>query len=73
VSLEWQDAEGKEISRNYGPIWNFELSPIRWEKFEVGAEAPEGAAMGVAVITFFSRDSDGYGTCYVDDAKFTRK
>jgi hypothetical protein len=73
VSIEWQDEEGKEIERIVGEEWNFDLSAIRWEKFRIQAKAPEGTAYLVAVVTFFSRDADGYGTCYVDDARLVMK
>ncbi|MBN1269199.1 MAG: hypothetical protein JXB04_06390 [Kiritimatiellae bacterium] len=71
VSLEWQDATGKEITRTLGTSWNFTLSPVRWESFRVVENAPEGAACCVAVITFFSRDCDGRGICFIDDAQLT--
>lgn len=73
VSIEWLGEDGQEIGRTYGPAWNFDLSPIRWEKFLVGDVAPEGAAQAQAVITFFSRDSEGFGTCYIDDSKIVDK
>jgi hypothetical protein len=67
LSFEWRDATGKEITRTYGPTWNFQLSPAKWEKFTVDADAPSGAAEGTAVITFFAKDCKGLGTFYVDD------
>lgn len=73
LSLEWRDEAGVEITRNYGPAWNFDLSPIRWEKFMVGAAAPEGAVVGQAVLTFYSRDGEGFGKCYIDDSKLVKK
>lgn len=71
VSLEWQDANGVEISRIHGPIWADDLSPDRWTKFTVTGTAPEGASHGVAVVTFFSKQAAGFGTCYVDDCTLT--
>jgi len=68
VSIEWQDANGAEITRNWGPTWDFQLSPLKWQEVTVGAEAPEGAAVGVAVVTFFSKDAAGQGRFYLDDA-----
>lgn len=68
VSIEWQDSTGSEITRNWGPTWNFELSPLKWERVTVGAEAPDGAAVGVAVVTFFNKDAAGQGKFYLDDA-----
>jgi len=69
VSFEWRDATGKEISRTYGPTWNFELASTKWEKITVDADAPEGATEGSAVITFFAKDCKGMGTFYVDDTE----
>ncbi len=71
VSIEWQDSAGTELSRTHGPTWNFELSPLRWQSFMVGDTAPEGAAVGVAVVTFFSRNSNGAGRFYIDDLKIS--
>jgi len=68
VSIEWQDSTGSEITRNWGPTWNFKLSPLKWERVVVGAEAPEGTAVGVAVVTFFTKDAAGQGKFYLDDA-----
>ncbi len=73
VSIEWKDETGQEIKRDYGPLWTFDLSPIRWRKFLVGANAPEEASTAQIVVTFFSRDAAGQGTCYIDDAKLTKK
>lgn len=70
ISIEWQTAEGHEISRVHGPSWNFELPFSRWTKFSVDAVAPENAVMGVVVVTFFSRNSGGHGVFYVDDCGF---
>jgi hypothetical protein len=69
VSFEWHDATGKEITRTYGPTWNFELSSTKWEKITVDADAPDGATEGSAVITFLAKDCKGLGTFYVDDAE----
>lgn len=69
VSFEWRDATGKEVSRTYGPTWNFELSSTKWEKITVDADAPEGATEGSAVVTFFAKDCKGMGTFFVDDAE----
>ena len=73
ISLEWQDATGKEISRVYGPSWNFELPFNRWAKFIMAEAAPENASMGVVVITFFTRNCNGFGTFYIDDCGFSKR
>lgn len=69
VSLEWQDANGVEISRVYGATWGKDLASSHWSKFTVEAVAPEGAHYGVAVVTFFSKNSAGLGAFYVDDVE----
>jgi hypothetical protein len=68
LSFEWRDATGKEITRAYGPTWDFKLSSTKWEKVTIDADAPDGATEGSAVITFFAKDCAGMGTFYVDDA-----
>jgi hypothetical protein len=70
VHIEWRDAQGKEISRTWGPVWGPDLSSKRWERFFVEGDAPIGAASGVAVITFNARNGGGRGTFYVDDCDF---
>lgn len=67
ISLEWQDANGVEISRIHGPVWGNDLSADRWTKFTVTGTPPEGAYYGVVVVTFFSKQATGFGICYVDD------
>lgn len=73
IHFEFQDAAGKEIGRIHGPTWDFQLPSTRWEKFYVDADAPEGAASGSAVVTFFSQDCAGVGTFYVDDVELSTR
>ena len=73
ISIEWRDATGKEIARNFGPTWNFELSSTQWERFTVNADAPAGAVEGSAVITFFAKDCKGAGSFFVDDTDLSCK
>jgi len=73
ISLEWQDAEGKEISREYGPSWSHNLPFNRWQKFMITATAPENTAIGVAVITLQSKNSNGNGAFFVDDGQFSSR
>jgi hypothetical protein len=73
ISLEWQDANSVEISRVYGPTWGKDLSATQWNKFTVEAVAPENAYFGVAVITFFSKNSAGTGVFYVDEVELKYK
>jgi hypothetical protein len=73
VSLEWLDETGEEIERMFGPTWNFQLSPLSWQRFEVDAVAPDGAFEGIAVVTFYGRDGAGEGSFFIDDAKLVEK
>lgn len=73
ISLEWQDSNGVEITRVYGAAWGAELKTDQWTKFSVSAIAPEGAYYGVAVITYFSKNSAGSGGFYVDDCQLTEE
>ena len=73
VSIEWKDAKGVEISRTYSPAWSREASSTRWEKFSVDDYAPANAAVGIAVITFFCRDSSGVGGFFADDCELVRR
>lgn len=67
IGLEWQDGNGQELSRTYGPTWKSDLAPRSWQKFMVEGDAPDGAGAVVGVVTFFSQGSGGHGTFYVDD------
>ena len=71
VHIEWRDATGKEITRVYGPTWDINLSSKRWERFFVEGDAPAGAAGGLVVVMFYSKNNPGRGTFYVDDCEFT--
>jgi len=73
VSVEWHNAQGVEISRVHGPVWNFQLPSSKWEKFLVEADAPTDTVAGVAVITFFSQNAGGVGSFYVDDSEITSR
>lgn len=69
VNLEWQSDDGTEINRTFGPTWTAELPPRQWQKYMVEGDAPEGATIVVAVVTFFSQTSEGKGTFYLDDCE----
>ena len=73
VSIEWKDAKGVEISRTYSPAWSRDQSPTGWQKFSVDDYAPANAAVGIAVITFFCRDSSGVGGFFVDECELVRR
>ena len=71
VHIEWRTADGKELARIYGPTWDLNLSSKRWERFFVEGDAPAGAAGGLVVVMFYSKNNPGNGTFYVDDCEFT--
>lgn len=71
VHIEWRSADGKELSRVYGPTWDLNISSKRWERFFVEGDAPEGAVSGLVVVMFYSKNNPGHGTFYVDDCDFT--
>ncbi len=73
LSIEWQDEKGTEITRVYGPTWNANLSSSRWEKYTVEADSPDGVARGVVVVSFFSKDSNGFGRFFIDDVDLSSK
>jgi hypothetical protein len=67
ISLEFKNAAGTELQRYHGPVWSASLPSDKWEEFTVEGISPDQAAMGIAVITFYSIDSNGFGTFFVDD------
>jgi hypothetical protein len=73
ISLEWQNGSGKEVNRTHGPVWNFESSSSRWEKYLVEYDAPADATTASLVITIFSKNSAGAGSFYADDAELGSK
>lgn len=67
ISLEWQRADGTEVSRQHGPAWGSDLGTGRWEKYVVEADAPPEAAAVAVVIAFYTQGSGGSGSFFVDD------
>jgi len=70
LSIEWKDANGREIRRTWGSPLSSKLSSRQWRQLVVQGEAPRGAVYCHTVITLFSRDSDASGVFYVDDTDF---
>jgi hypothetical protein len=69
LSLEWVGADGKEISRSWGPVAKtLDLSSDEWRKFELTATAPDGTAAALAVVTVFPASGTD-GAILVDDVK----
>lgn len=73
ISIEWKDAAEVELSRTYSPSWGADLVPNRWQRFSVEDCAPSNAVQGIAVITFFGRDSQGLGGFFVDECELVRR
>lgn len=73
VSLEWQDAGGVELYRTYGASWNKDTPPGRWRRVMVEGDTPTNTAIGLAVITVFSKDERGIGSIYVDECELTSR
>lgn len=69
ISLEWQDLNGREVGRMLGETWHEKTTPGKWTQIGVEAAAPNRAAIGVVVITVFSRNAEGIGRCFVDDCE----
>jgi len=66
--IEWQDAQGVEISRVWGKAWGRSSSRIRWQKVEIeDAEAPAGAAKAAFGIHLYDGPGKGRGAVVVDD------
>lgn len=69
ISMEFKDMDGKEVGRIHGPVWGVDQKPGAWEKYMIEGDAPQGAAMGVVVVSFFAQDSNGMGTFFVDNCE----
>ena len=68
ISIEWQDASGREIDRTWGPDFGPSLSPDQWKAFEMTGKAPAGAARAHFVVTMHEGDQPGGGGVYIDNA-----
>ena len=69
LSIEWKNAQGKEIARKSSPEWSMSLSRLRWESFGVTEKAPRGATTAAMAITLSDGDKGGVGVCFVDEAR----
>lgn len=73
LCIEWHDATGKEISRQYSTLWNSSLSKMRWEGFSLRDQvAPKFAATAIFGIHLSDGDKGGEGSFLVDDVSITR-
>jgi len=71
LSIEWYDAQDKEISRDWSQAWGMHSSKEKWVQFSMGGTAPPKAARGHFVITIFS-EGETSGGFLVDDAVVTK-
>ncbi len=66
--IEWYNAQGKEISREYCTPWNINLSKLRWEPIALRKKvAPAGATTASFGIHFSEGERGGEGAFIVDD------
>jgi hypothetical protein len=74
LSVEWKDAAGQEIERQWGADWGESLSATRWTKVEMIARAPAHAATAHFVITQFDgKDEKSGGAFLVDEAVVVKR
>jgi len=69
ISIEWKDAEGREISRITGNQWNhktFGNSPA-WVRVQAAGKAPDNAASASFVITYHAGIVVGSGGKFLID------
>jgi hypothetical protein len=72
LSIEWYDAQDKEISpRDWSQGWGMHSSKEKWVQYAILGEAPPKAARGNFVITIFS-ERETTGGFLVDDAVVTK-
>lgn len=55
LSIEWRDAQDKEIGRDWSQGWGAHVSKEKWVKYSISGTAPPKAAQGHFVITLFSK------------------
>jgi len=73
LCIEWHDASGKELSRQYGTLWNSSLSKMRWELVSLRDQvAPKFATTAIFGIHLSEGDKGGEGSYLVDDVSITR-
>jgi len=67
LSIEWFDAQGKELDRSWSQAWGTHTSQEKWVKYAMVGTAPAKAVQGNFVITFFS-GGETTGGFVLDDA-----
>jgi hypothetical protein len=71
LSIEWRDAQGKEIDRSWSHSWGPNLPKGKWSRFVINEIAPPRAAKASFVITLFSQ-GETTGSFLVDDARVVK-
>lgn len=71
LCVEWQNAEGREVARNFSPPQGQTFSKSRWTLVEIRkVKAPPGAMRAVVGIHLYEGERGGKGSLLVDDAWF---
>ncbi len=71
IGIEWQDADGKEVSRIQSPVWDKDLSQLQWERVKAEADVPPEAVTACFVVYLYDGDEGGTGGFFVDDVEIT--
>jgi len=67
LSIEWYDAQGKEISRSWSQSWGSNLSKDKWVEYSLTDLAPSKAVKANLAITLFP-EGETTGGFLADDA-----
>lgn len=67
LSIEWVDAQGKELDRSWSQAWGSHASMEKWVRYAMVGTAPAKAVQGNFVITLFS-EGETAGGFVIDDA-----
>jgi hypothetical protein len=71
LCVEWQNAEGRELSRSFTSPQGQTLSRSRWKLLEIRkVKAPEEAVRAIVGIHLYEGERGGKGRLFVDDVSF---
>ncbi len=69
LSIEWLDADGKELLRELSPSWDHTLDRNRWYRFYIRSRAPKDSVAAIfSIVLEDGRIGTGAGSFIVDDA-----
>lgn len=72
ISVEWFDAEQRELARAWGPTWPLDETDRVWQEQSMRATAPAEAVAARVVVTLFIGDEPGAtGVVQLDEATFS--